>query len=455
LYRELAARRFQLEARLDRAGTEDTRVRLLRKEIAGLRQQIDQVNAQFGAAAAQAPESQGGRRKDLDLGAIPANTALVEYWLGAEETTAWVATREGLQMLSLGPTARISSQALAFRTSLRSFGTVPVAERLRLGEELYRLIIQPLVPLLLNKRQLLFAPDGALHYVPFAALRAMQGGRNQFLIEQHEVAVAASLTSLLSDPGVLPGPGPPLKQMLLVDDPVYGLDDPRLSIVAGAPAQKSVPAWLIVRGAGGSHALPRLPGSQREADTIASLLPGDAVDRLEGFAATRERFLAANLGRYRFIHVASHAVTDPEIPQLSALILTSRDARGAPVEGRVLAADFMSTQLNAEAVVLSACDTALGKNLGGEGLVGLRYVVLARGARSVLASLWQVPDEAATQLMSRFYSSLLQGRSGVIVSSSEAMRGMLAGGVRDPALWAAFAVAVGPLNTPINPRGVK
>ena len=353
-------------------------------------------------------------------------------------------------MLLLGPTARISAQALAFHTSLRSFGAVPVAERLRLGEDLYRSVIQPLAPLLANKRQLLFAPDGALHYVPFAALRSAAGGRNQFLIEQHEVAVAVSLTTLLSVPGAATGPALPPRQMLLVDDPVYGLDDARLSIVAGAPVQKSVPAWLIVRGGSGNHALPRLPGSQREADTIASLLSGQSVDRLEGFAATRERFLGAGLGRYRFIHIASHAITDPEIPQLSALILTSRDSHGAPLEGRVLAADFMSTQLNADVVVLSACDTALGKNLGGEGLVGLRYVVLARGARSVLASLWQVPDEAAAQLMTRFYSSLLRGGSGVIASSSEAMRGMLAGGFRDPALWAAFAVAVGPLNTPIN-----
>ena len=116
----------------------------------------------------------------------------------------------------------------------------------------------------------------------------------------------------------------------------------------------------------------------------------------------------------------------------------------------MLAADFLNTQLNAEAVVLNACDTALGKNVGGEGLIGLRYVVLARGAKSVLASLWQVPDQAAAEMMTRFYSSLLQGRSSVIASASGAMRGMLAMRLRDPALWAAFAVAVGPLSASSN-----
>ncbi len=450
LYRELAARRFQLEVRLDRSGTQDTRVRLLRNEIAGLRQQLDQIDAQIGAASAKDagadPQRTAGPHKAIDLQAIPADTAIVEYWLGADEATAWVATREKLQMVQLGPTSRITQSALALHAALRSFGSVPVSERLRLGDELHGLVIRPMAAMLADKHQLIFAPDGALHYVPFAALRSVDATQASFLVERHDVAVASSIELLLKDDSSAHR-APPKKQMLLVDDPVYGLDDPRLSIAADVPARKSstVPAWLVVRGNANALALPRLPGTQREADTISSLLPGESVDRLEGFTATRERFLAAGLNQYRFIHVASHAVTDSEIPQLSALILTSRDSRGLPIEGRVLAADFVNTQLNADVVVLSACDTALGKSVGGEGLVGLRYVVLARGARSVMASLWQVPDEAAAQLMTRFYSSLLRGGSTPIAASSAAMRDMLAGRLRDPALWAAFAIAVGPL----------
>jgi CHAT domain-containing protein len=96
-------------------------------------------------------------------------------------------------------------------------------------------------------------------------------------------------------------------------------------------------------------------------------------------------------------------------------------------------------------VVLSACDTALGKDMTGEGLIGLRYVVLARGARAAIASLWQVPDQVTGQLMVRFYSSVLRRESSVVAAASSAMRDMIAGPLKDPALWAAFPVAIGTL----------
>jgi len=166
------------------------------------------------------------------------------------------------------------------------------------------------------------------------------------------------------------------------------------------------------------------------------------VDQLEGFAATKDRFLGADLTRYRFIHVASHAVADAEIPQLSALILSTHDKDGRPLDSRVLAADLLNRRLSADVVVLSACDTALGKNISGEGLMGLRYVVLARGARSVLSSLWEVPDVVAAQTMTRFYTALLRTNLSTIAASGKALRETLAGQYNDPALWAAFAVTV-------------
>jgi CHAT domain-containing protein len=99
----------------------------------------------------------------------------------------------------------------------------------------------------------------------------------------------------------------------------------------------------------------------------------------------------------------------------------------------------------ADVFVLSACETALGKNVAGEGLVGLRYVVLARGARAVFASLWQVPDQVTEPLMRIFYSSLLQDRATVVAASGQAMRSLIHGPYKDPALWAAFPIAIGTL----------
>src|SRR5262249_913352 len=146
--------------------------------------------------------------------------------------------------------------------------------------------------------------------------------------------------------------------------------------------------------------------------------------RMEGLTATRERFLGSSLSSYRFIHVASHAVADAEIPQLSALVLSTVDARGAPVDGEVLAADLVTIHLNPDTVGLSGCETALGKNVAGEGLMGLRYVMLARGARSVVSTFWPVLDQTSPDLMRRFYASRLDGHSSVVAALGTAMRSM-------------------------------
>jgi CHAT domain-containing protein len=210
-----------------------------------------------------------------------------------------------------------------------------------------------------------------------------------------------------------------------------------------SPPNETLGSKLIslFRGGESGEELARLPGSAREAAAIAALLPAASVDRLEGFTATRERFLAAGLGRYRFIHIATHAVADAEVPQASALILSRFDAQSRQIDGNVLAADFMPLQLSAQTVVLSACDTALGKNIAGEGLIGLRYVVLARGAESVVSSLWPIADQVTAQVMSRFYPLLLNG-TRVEAALGSAMRTMIQGNFSDPAWWSAFALTV-------------
>jgi CHAT domain-containing protein len=451
LYKELASRRFQLEARLDKSGTDDARVKQLREEIAALRQKLDRINAEIGAASALTAarsDSHGSVAvRPIDLREIPGDTAIVEYWLGAERAIAWVLTRERLDMVDLGPTARVNDAARTYHEALRGFGSVALSERLKTGEALHRLIVLPVSELMSSKRTVLFAPDGVLHYAPFAALRTSTAASGRFLVETHDIAVIPSIRILLDEHRGRDHP--PTKDMLLVNDPVYGPDDSRLA-PSGAIAkeqEKKTSRWPmgLFRGAADVSQLRRLPATAEEASAIVSLLPAGGVDRLEGFAATRDRFLKSELDRYRFIHVASHAVADSEFPQLSALILSTRDRQGREIDGRVLAADFMHVQLNADAVILSACDTALGKNVVGEGLIGLRYVVLARGARAVIGSLWPVPDQATAQLMMRFYSSLLREKASVATASSEAMRAMLAGQFNDPSVWAAFAATISEL----------
>jgi CHAT domain-containing protein len=291
---------------------------------------------------------------------------------------------------------------------------------------------------------LIFAPDGALHYVPFATLRCTEGGRKVFLVENHDIAVTPTIQMFLQ-PELPRSASGAARQMLLVDDPVYDSADPRVANSSShspdLDLKGSGPALTLVRGAGGAP-LPRLPGAAREAAAIQSLMPPNSVDRLDGFSASRERFLSSGLGHYRLIHVASHATTDPEIPQASALILSTVSESGKEIDGRVLAADFIGVRLHADTVVLSACDTALGKSVAGEGLIGLQYVVLARGARSVVSSLWPAIDQVTAEVMVKFYSTLLHQHSTVISAWSAASRAALAGPYADPGTWGAFMLTL-------------
>jgi CHAT domain-containing protein len=201
--------------------------------------------------------------------------------------------------------------------------------------------------------------------------------------------------------------------------------------------------------------LPRLESSAREASQISALFGAERVDLLQGADATREAVLARDLGHYQFIHLASHGVIDSEIPQLSALILGTYGTRGPVTDPYLRAGDLLTRTFHAQAVVLSACDTALGKEYGSEGLVGLRYAALARGAHAVVASLWPVSDGIAARLMTEMYQGILASdgaaRGGRQANGREVARALAAAMRKelvrapglDPALWSPFSVYVG------------
>jgi CHAT domain-containing protein len=232
--------------------------------------------------------------------------------------------------------------------------------------------------------------------------------------------------------------------MLLVADAVYGRDDPRL-IQTVAYRQVSAAEPLRLSSALTPAALERLPATATEARAIAQLAAPLTVDQLEGFQATRDAVLSRPLERYRYIHFAVHATTDAEIPQLSSLVLSTFDNGGHRIEDRIWAGDLMGRRFNARTVVLSACDTALGRDIGGEGLFSLRYVVLARGAQSVVASLWSVPDRATAVLMQVFYKGLLKENRRPESALTLAMRQMLQQGPRDPGFWGPFTATIASL----------
>src|SRR4029077_405910 len=274
---------------------------------------------------------------------------------------------------------------------------------------------------------------------PFAALRGTDAKSEAFVAVQHDVA-STPAAWMLDTRGRRAEPHQ-LRGLLLVADPVYQADDPRLAALEKTGPNTQASSRRALDPARRDYR--RLAFTAREAAQILAEFPAAEVDQLVGLNATRERLLSLDWSRYRFIHIATHGIVDAQVPQLSALILGSYDASGNVVDGAVRVADLSLQTLKADVAVFSACDTALGREVPSEGLVGISSTVLARGARAVVASLWPVSDEIGARLMTEFYRHLLHDSMSAPAALGAAMRSVVSrDGSADPALWAAFQVSV-------------
>ena len=438
LYRELSARRFALDARLERSGTDDPRVRHMVVDIAELRRQVDTVNTVIVSHTTSDGVPVRTGRERTRIPSLAADTALVSYWLGAESAYAWVVLPGEIRWTRLSSPSAIAEQAGEFHHSLTRLVDMPVERRLQNAHSLYTMIIRPIEPWLSHVRNWVVIPDGALDYVPFAALRVRDTPPESFVVLQHDVAVTPAAWMLDTSPSR------PLQhgrhKILLVADPVYQPDDPRLANV-------TTPLAAVRTSASPTHPdYRRLGFTAEEAAGIAAQFPPGDVDELVGVNATREQLLAHDWSRYRFIHIAAHGIVDAQVPELSALILGSYDTRGAVTDPSVRVADVSLKTLAAEVAVLSACETALGREIPSEGLIGMSSTMLARGARAVVASLWPVPDEIGARLMTEFYQHMLQDSMGPEAALGTTMRSIASHEPSaDPALWAAFQVSVAAL----------
>jgi CHAT domain-containing protein len=458
LYRDMAERRFELMVREDHAGTDDARARALREDIARLRVRLGLISSEV----ARRSESVGDLGSDTRRGtesagrALAPGRAVIEYWLGTTRAYAWVLKDKGIDWIELPASADIDRAARTLHEVMRSPASVPA--RLEACTGLYELVFAPLGSALKDVRELTVVPDGALHYVPFSAMRNSAGGDRPYVVQAFTLSVAPALRFLPREPSA-PGSDRDAaagSRMLIVADPIYAADDPRLGNAGKPLVQVALlkDSREILHGAAGALGLARLESSAREASQIRALFGPENVDLLQGADATREAVLAKDLPAYRFIHIATHGVIDSEIPQLSALILGTHDSRGLVADPYLRAADFLTGTFHAQTIVFSACDTALGKEYGSEGLVGLRYAALARGAHAVVASLWPVSDGIAARLMTDMYRGIIssdQSRNRLSQSGGLQVARALAGAMReelerapelDPALWAPFTVYV-------------
>jgi CHAT domain-containing protein/Tfp pilus assembly protein PilF len=363
---------------------------------------------------------------------LDENTLLLEFALDDDRSYLFAVTASALRSYELPNRVEIERRArnlyelLAVHpaprresTAGKNKNTAPEWERE--AAALSQMVLGPVASQLATKR-LLLIPDGALHFVPFGALPVPRGrgktpSRGPIIVE-HELVVAPS-ASTLAALRRLETHAAGSKLLAVLADPVFDAQDARVlarnraKVGPGAVLAMSLPPPLepTLRNAGvlgPEGRMTRLAFSRQEAEAILALAPAGAEMRALDFAASRATATAAELGEFRVIHFATHALVDTRRPELSGIVLSLVDENGAAVDGFLRLHDIYNLKLSADLVVLSACRTALGKEMKGEGLLGLTRGFMYAGAPRVAASLWPVDDEATAELMKEFYRGMLQ-----------------------------------------------
>jgi len=384
---------------------------------------------------------------------------LLEYALGDERSYLWVISGDEFSSYELPGRNEIEDAARKLYGLLTALQPKPDEtfelrqERTRQADEmlpneiaqLSKFVLAPVAEKL-GKKRLIVVADGALQYIPFQVLTLPGAGQETPvpLIVDHEIInepSASTLALLLNDSSERTRP---VGSVAILADPVFETDDVRL-VGRNPTAQPRQPEVArVFRDAGQSidnRRIPRLLASRQEAEAIMAVVPWRTGFKALDFEASRATLSTPNFGQYRILHFATHTMIDSEHPELSGIVLSLVDPQGRPLDGFLGMSDIYDLKLTSNLVVLSACSTALGKEVRGEGLIGLTRGFLYAGASGVTASLWKVDDEATAELMSHFYGGIFQRGLTPAAALREAQLAMWnQKRWRAPYYWAAFVI---------------
>ena len=437
------------------------------KEIAALTIRLGEVEAQirqqsprYAALTQPEPLAAAGIAQQLDN-----DTVLLEFALGERRSWLWAVTRESVNSYQLLPGREIEASAqkvyelLTARQPKAGESEAQYLARAGEADAKYQTQSAALSQMLLGQiagklqhewkdKRLAIVATGALEYLPFAALPAPVPGPDRksvtpdpksfrHLITQHEIVNLPSASTLAAIRSETMGRQQADRAVAVVADPVFELTDPRVANAIRNASSRGVVAGVHSRGEARDSADPqassglksdlvrslrsftfnnnrggfsRLPFSREEAEAISLLVPKNSLLKATDFEANRANAISGELSHYRIVHFATHGLLNAEHPELSGLVLSLVDETGKPQDGFLRMYEIYNLKLPADLVVLSACQTALGKEIKGEGLVGLTRGFMYAGAQRVVASLWQVDDLATAQLMKSFYRGMLKER---------------------------------------------
>jgi CHAT domain-containing protein len=434
----------------------------LEAELTQLQTDYDSIENQIRAASpkyASLTLPQPLTLAEVQQQVLDDKTALLEYNLSAKDSYLWAVTQSGVSLFKLPARASIDQQAFDLRTQMipeklrtpiAGINTAPTRGLgLATGQaagnaggfatasnNLYKTIVEPAASAIADKRVLIVA-DGALNYIPFEALVKTGGGTDYsalpYLVTTNEIVYApsASVVAVIRKQAAAKPTG---KSVLLVADPVFNSNDPRAKGAAGTTAGGADTRGLGLSSAltdvagtpsasGGAPVqglmLSRLNGTRAEAEQIALLTKqsGGTADIWLDLNANEANVQAKDLRNYRVVHVATHGLLNAERPQFTGLVLSLVGNKQG--DGFLRTDEIFNLKLGAPLVMLSACETGLGKEKRGEGVIGLTRAFMYAGAPTVGVSLWSVSDNSTAQLMTDFYKRMFTGQG---MAPSAAMR---------------------------------
>jgi CHAT domain-containing protein/tetratricopeptide (TPR) repeat protein len=396
----------------------------LRGERSALVARITQASPRYASLRYPEPLDLAGIRRTLDPG-----TVWLSYCVTREDSYLFVVPPAGEVRVFTLPAGRsaLDQEVAVFRSLLlRGREGRGVEEALLAqGEKLYDLLVAPAAPWIARAERVLISPDGPLHTLPFSAL-VRPGPPRSFLLEWKPLrtVVSATLDAELARGRRGGGRG---------DGPLVAFAAPRYRPApAAADASGALPLQRYRRG------LPPLPAAREEVRALAALYGADAITYV-GAAATEKRVKSLGFAP-RYLHFACHSLLDRRFPLDSALALSAPEGADEDDNGLLQAWEiFERVRIDADLVTLSACETGLGREAAGEGLIGLTRAFQYAGARSIVASLWAVSDRSTAKLMARFYALLRAGRpkdAALQAAQRELLRG--GGEFSHPYHWAAF-----------------
>lgn len=428
----------RIQSELWESTTEQQR-KEIKKKLLEAEAELDQFvldlrihNIEYAQLKYPEPYTLSGIQKELDK-----NTALLEFFVGEKQSYVFALTSNAFRAASIPGKNQLEDRVKKFRdrisqppkASLGQNASAFQRDYQQQARALFQLMLAPVESTLSGKRNWILVLDGILHYVPFETL-IMDGDR--LVVEDFRVSYAPSATIWANLKTEKPEKGNP-KELLAFADPLLSPD-------STTQQEEDMQPWIRQLG--------RLRYASQEVQGIASLYPQNLVSLHLAKEATEAEFKIEKSSDYKMIHFATHAVIDEEVSRRSGVVLSA--AEKSKEDGVLQMHEIWNLDLNAQLVVLSACQTGLGKLVSGEGMISLIRSFFYAGARNIVVSLWNVDDKSTSQLMKSFYIHMKSGKSKMeslrqakldLIYSAKSGSGYTA--YQDPYYWAPF-VLVGP-----------